>query len=128
MSMRQILVGASMVFTAAVLSPAVLAQSKTMDEIKAALKPGEFVLTGSEVKTLHSSKDEAREYRVCVKAQKETAPMKVMADDMQETVQPGECKNVSGKRIVATPAEPLSGSAHIVGTYHHEKETRLSEK
>nr|WP_298726712.1 hypothetical protein [uncultured Steroidobacter sp.] len=89
----------------------------TMDRMKAAVTPGEIALTGKEVKTIHHGKT-AEEYRVCVKPGDETAAMKVIYDGKQETVQPGDCKDVIGMRINATPAEPLSGSQHIMATYH----------
>jgi hypothetical protein len=118
---------AAIMLSATVLPALAAGTGETTDKLKAAVTPGEFVLTGSEVKTIHSGKS-AREYRVCVKAEKDSAPMKVMADGKEETLQPGDCKAVSGKKIVAAPAQTLTGSAHIVATYHHEKPTKLSQK
>ena len=94
--------------------------SATVDKMKAAVTPGEFVLTGSEVKKIHES-THARDYKICVKAEKDAAPMKVMYDGQSVTVPAGECKEVTGKQIQATPAQALSGSAHIVATFHHQK-------
>lgn len=108
-------------------TPALAGDGETTEKMKAAVTPGEFMLTGSEVKKIHSGK-EAREYRICVKAEKESAPMKVIADGKDTTLQPGDCKNVTGKKIEATPAQPLTGSAYIVATFHHEKPTKLSKK
>lgn len=96
---------------------------KTIDEMKAAVTPGEFVLTKSEIEKIHEGKD-AREYRICVKAEKDAAPMKVTYDGQTAIVSPGDCKNISGKKIDATPAQALSGSAHIVATFHHEKKKK----
>lgn len=92
----------------------------TMDKMKAAVTPGEFDLTGKEVKTIHHGKT-AEEYRVCVKPGDEAAAMKVIYDGKQQTLQPGDCKDVTGMSINATAAVPLSGSQHIMATYHEVK-------
>lgn len=92
----------------------------TVDKMKAAVTPGELVLTGSEVKKMHEGK-EAKEYRICVKTEKDAAPMKVMYDGQETVLKPGECKDVSGKKIDAMPEHALTGSAHIVATFHHVK-------
>ena len=94
--------------------------SATVDKMKAAVTPGEFVLTGSEVKRIHEGK-QARDYKICVKAEKDAAPMNVTYDGQSVTVPVGDCKDVVGKRIEAMPAEALSGSAHIVATFHHHQ-------
>lgn len=107
-----ILLGSSAVFAAD--TPAVV------DKMKAAVTPGEIALTGSEVKRIHEGK-EAKEYRVCVKTEKEAAPMKLMYDGQEAIIKPGDCKDVAGKTIEATPAHALTGSAHIVATFHHVK-------
>ncbi|HEY6645096.1 hypothetical protein [Povalibacter sp.] len=44
-----------------------------VDEIKAAVTPGEIALTGSETKTIHKG-SEAKKYRICVKTEKDAAP------------------------------------------------------
>jgi hypothetical protein len=54
--------------------------------------------------------------------------MKVMADGKDETLQPGDCKNITGKKIEATPAEALSGNTHIVATFHHQKPKKPTEQ
>jgi len=94
--------------------------SETVDKLKAAVTPGEIVLTGSDVKKIHEGKD-AREYRVCVKTEKDAAPMKLLYDGREAILKPGDCKDVSGKKIDATPEHALTGSAHIVATFHHVK-------
>jgi hypothetical protein len=103
-------------------STAVVAADTTamVDKMKAAVTPGEIVLTGSEVKKIHEGKD-ASEYRVCVKAEKEAAPMKLTYDGQEAVLKPGDCKEIMGKDINATPAQALSGSAHIVATFHRVK-------
>jgi hypothetical protein len=93
----------------------------TMDKMKAAVTPGEIDLTGKEVKTIHHS-DTAKEYNVCVKPGDETAAMKVRYDGQETTVQPGDCTQITGKTINATAAEPLTGSRHIMATFHTVKE------
>jgi hypothetical protein len=92
----------------------------TMDKMKAAVTPGEIDLTGKEVKTIHDSQT-AKDYKVCVKASDESAAMKLRYDDQEATVQPGDCKEVTAKRINATAAVPLSGSQHIMATFHEVK-------
>jgi hypothetical protein len=103
--------------------PAILAA----DGKGAGLIPGQFVLTGSKVKKIYTGKL-PRDYRVCVKAEKDSAPMKVTFDEQQSTLQPGDCKDVTGKKIEATPAEALTGSTHIVATFHREKPAKLATK
>ncbi len=92
------------------------------DKIKAAVTPGELVLTGSEVKNIHKGQ-EAKEYRVCVKTETEAAPMKVMYDGEEAVLKPGDCKEISGKKIDVTPEHALTGKAHIVATFHHTKKS-----
>jgi hypothetical protein len=93
---------------------------RIFDDLKAAVMPDEIVLTGTEMKSLYDGA-KAREYRVCVKSGKESAPMKVVADGDDLIVSPGGCEFVTGRRISATPAQPLAGRMHIVATFHHEK-------
>lgn len=93
----------------------------TMDKMKAAVTPGEVDLTGQEVKTIHNSQT-AKDYKVCVKASDEAAPLKVRYDEHEATVQPGDCKEVTAKRINLAAAVPLSGSRHIMATYHEVKQ------
>jgi len=94
--------------------------SATADKMKAAVTPGELVLTGSEVKNIHEGK-EAKEYRVCVKTETQAAPMRVMYDGQEVALKPGDCTEVSGKKIDVTPEHALTGKAHIVATFHHVK-------
>lgn len=91
-----------------------------VDKMKAAVMPGEVAITGSEVKKIHDGK-EAKEYRVCVKTEKDAAPMKLRYDGQEAVLKPGDCKEVAGKMIEATAAQALTGSAHIVATFHHVK-------
>jgi hypothetical protein len=94
--------------------------SATADKMMAAVTPGELVLTGSEVKNIHKGK-EAKEYRVCVKTETQSAPMKVMYDGQEVALNPGDCKEVIGKKIDVTPEHALTGKAHIVATFHNVK-------
>ena len=89
---------------------------KLLDEAKGAVTPGQVVLTGSEVKTLHDGKD-IDAYRVCVKADKEAGTVKVMNDAKFVTIKPGDCQQVAGMKITATPALPLSGTQHSTVTF-----------
>ena len=91
-----------------------------VDKMKAAVTPGEIVFTGSEVKRIHEGK-EAKEYRVCVKTARDAAPLRLLYDGQQAILKPGDCKDVVGKNIDATPAQALTGSAHIVATFHRVK-------
>ncbi len=91
----------------------------TMDKM-VAVTPGEFDLTGHEVKTIHNSQT-AKDYKVCVKTGGETASMKLRYDDQEATLQPGECTEVTARRINATAAEAMTGSQHIMGTFHEVK-------
>jgi hypothetical protein len=94
--------------------------SVTTDKLKAAMSPGEFVLTGSDVKTIHDSST-AHQYRVCLKREQGEADLKVMYDDQEARVKLGDCKTVTGKKIEATPSSALTGDERIVATYHREK-------
>lgn len=89
----------------------------TIDKIKAAVKPGEMVLTGTEVKEIYEGK-RAQQFHVCVKAQKEAAPIKLMHDGQETVVDPGDCRDVTARKIDAAPARELTGSEHIVATFH----------
>lgn len=91
-----------------------------IDKMKAAVTPGEIALTGSEVKNIHNGK-EAKEYRVCVKTEAEAAPLRLRYDGQEAVLKPGDCKDVTGKIIDATPAQALTGKAHIVATFHSAK-------
>ena len=95
--------------------------SQIAAKAKAAVTPGEFVLTGTQVKKIHEGKTE-RAYNICVKSEQGSASMKVTYDGQVETITPGECKDVKGKKIEATAAEKLTGSNHIVATYHQNKQ------
>jgi hypothetical protein len=91
------------------------------DKVKAAVTPGEFVLSGSDVKTINDS-GKLRRYRVCLKKEQSgDTDLKINYDDRQTVVKLGDCKTVEGKKIEATPASSLSGDNHIVGTYHRER-------
>ncbi len=94
--------------------------SPTVDKMKAAVTPGEIVLTGNQVKKIHDGR-EAREYRVCVKTETDAAAMRVTYDGEQSVLMPGDCQNVVGKKIDASPQKPLSGKTHIVATFEHIK-------
>jgi len=105
----------------AIRAPAMGADlSVVFDGVKAAATPDEITLTGSESKRLYVGEN-PREYRVCVKWERRSAPLRVTADGRDWTLKPGDCEFVTGKRIHATPAQPLRGTAHIVATFHYEK-------
>jgi|SwirhisoilCB1_FD_contig_41_5864732_length_444_multi_7_in_0_out_0_1 hypothetical protein len=87
------------------------------DQAKAAVTPGEVVLTGSDTKTLRDSKD-ISSYQVCVKADKEAGSVMVMSGATSKTLAPGECGVVSGSRITAMPSKPLTGATHSTVTIH----------
>lgn len=93
---------------------------KVVDAVKAAVTPGELVLTGHEVKNIHNG-DKSNAYRICVKAEKDSAPAKVTVDGKPVSVAPGGCSNVDGKKIDVTPEAALTGSKHIVVTFHETK-------
>jgi hypothetical protein len=108
------------------LSSAAYASDDTsagMDKMKAAVTPGEIVLTGSEVKKIHDGK-KAKEYRVCVKTETEAAPMKLSYDGEHKVLMPGDCQTVMGKKIEASPANPLTGKSHIVATFEQPKKKK----
>jgi hypothetical protein len=92
----------------------------TADRIKAAVTPGEMVLSGSDVKSIHTGSTVAK-YRVCMKKEQGDAEMKVSYDDQDTLLKSGHCKTVTGKAISATASKPLSGSDRIVATYHRVK-------
>jgi tryptophanyl-tRNA synthetase len=92
--------------------------SATSDKVKAAVTPGEFVLTGSDVKTIHDGSS-ARQYRVCLKREQGATDMKVRYDDNEANVKLGDCKTVTGRKIEATPSSALHHDERIVGTFHH---------
>lgn len=87
------------------------------DQAKAAVTPGEVVLTGSDTKTLRDSKDISN-YQVCVKADKEAGSVMVMSGSNSKTLAPGECGVVTGSRITAMPSKPLTGAMHSTVTIH----------
>jgi hypothetical protein len=95
-------------------------RSMFMDTIEAALVPGRFVSDGSDVKKIHDGKI-ARDFRICVKGAADTASMKVTYDAQSVMLAPGECRDIVGKTIEATPAVALAGAAHIVATAHGAK-------
>ncbi|HTT01481.1 MAG TPA: hypothetical protein VMG11_05270 [Steroidobacteraceae bacterium] len=95
------------------------------DKLKAAVTPGEFVLTGTDVKTINDSSS-PRQYRVCLKKEEGEADMKISYDDNQTRVKLGDCKTVVGKKIEATPTSSLGSNERIVGTYHHVKSKTAS--
>jgi hypothetical protein len=102
--------------------------SDTTDKLKAAVTPGEFVLNGSDVKTINDS-GKLRRYRICAKRESGGATdLKVSSDDRDTTVKVGDCKTVVGRKIQATAATTLSADQHIVGTYHHVTRTAKAEK
>lgn len=90
---------------------------KLGDQAKAALTPGEVVLTGSDTRTLRDS-DDISNYQVCVKADKEAGAVMVMSGSSSKTLSPGECAGITGGKITAMPAKPLTGSAHSTVTIH----------
>jgi hypothetical protein len=92
----------------------------TTDKVKAAVTPGEMVLSGNDVKSIHTGSSVAK-YRVCVKKEQGDAEMKLTYDDQDTLLKSGHCKTVSGKAISATPSKPLAGSDRIVATYHRVK-------
>ena len=90
------------------------------DQAKAAVTPGEIVLTGSDTKTLRDSKDISN-YQVCVKADKEAGSVMVMSGSTSKTLAPGECGVVTGSRITAMPSKPLTGARHATVTIHERE-------
>lgn len=88
---------------------------KLVDQAKAAVTPGEVVLTGTDTKTLHDGKAQA--YRVCVKQESHAGSVKIMNDATSKTLEPGACENVSGARITATPSKPLVGDMRSTVTF-----------
>lgn len=90
---------------------------KLGDQAKAALTPGEVVLTGSDTKTLRDSKDISN-YQVCVKADKEAGSVMVMSGANSKTLSPGECGSITGAKITAMPSKPLTGAMHSTVTIH----------
>lgn len=97
--------------------------SETTDKLKAAVTPGEFVLTGSDVKTINDS-GKLRRYRICAKREQGGATdLKVSYDDKDTMIKVGDCKTVVGRKIDATAATSLAADQHIVGTYHHVTRT-----
>jgi hypothetical protein len=97
--------------------------SEATDKVKAAVTPGEFVLTGSDVKTINDS-GKLRRYRVCAKREEGgSTDLKVSYDDKDTMVKLGDCKTVVGRKIEATAATTLASDQHIVGTYHHVTRT-----
>jgi hypothetical protein len=105
-----------------VFSAATLPEERSifMDIVEASLVPGKFVSTGSDLKKIHDGKI-ARDFRICVKEAADTASMKVTYDVRSVMLAPGECRDIVGKTIEATPARALAGAAHIVATAHEAK-------
>jgi hypothetical protein len=94
-----------------------------LGDLKAAVIPGEVMLSGDDRKIVYDG-GESREYRICVKAGRRSATLRVTADAKEWTLHPGDCDFVRGRRISATPAQPLHGNSRIVATFQHEKALR----
>lgn len=90
---------------------------KIADQARAAVTPGEVVLTGSDSKTLHKG-DEAHSYRICVKPEEHASSVRVTSDAVSPvSLKPGECQIVSGMQITATPEKPLTGAMRSTVTF-----------
>ncbi|HEY6645095.1 hypothetical protein [Povalibacter sp.] len=50
--------------------------------------------------------------------------MKVMYDGHETILNPGDCQDVTGRKIEATPEHALMGDSHIVATFHHVKDKK----
>jgi hypothetical protein len=90
--------------------------AKAVDQAKAAVTPGEVVLTGRDMKTLHEGEDSAV-YNVCVKADRNAGPVTVTGGSGTITLKPGDCHVVNGMRITATPEQPLTGAQRSTVTF-----------
>lgn len=77
---------------------------------------GEVVLTGTEMKTLHDSKDPVA-YRVCVKQEPTAGAVKVTTGINDMLLEPGDCGNVTGMHITATPEYALTGTMRSIVTF-----------
>jgi hypothetical protein len=106
----------AMVATTAMAGDTKAKAEKALDQAKAAVTPGEVVLTGTEMKTLHDSKDPVA-YRVCVKQEPTAGAVKVTTGINDMTLQPGDCGNVTGMHITATPETALSGAQRSIVTF-----------
>jgi hypothetical protein len=94
-----------------------LAMAAAADLARAALTPGEVVLTGSDTRTLRDSEDIAS-YDICVKMDRQAGPVMVMSGSTSKTLAPGECGVITGGHITAMPAKPLPGASHSTVTIH----------
>ena len=65
--------------------------------------PGEVFLANGDTKTLAHSKT-PRAARVCVAQKQRNAEIRITADDESVTVHPGDCVDVEGRIIRASPS------------------------
>jgi hypothetical protein len=81
---------------------------------------GEFELGNGDAKVI-ANRSVAARYRICVKQNSLSVPVKVTADGVDKTVATGQCDTVSGKHIRIAPAMRLAQDAVLIGKYEHLK-------
>lgn len=87
------------------------------------LRPGadrnEVALDFHEVKTLMRSQT-SKHYRVCLDSAAHNEPIKIVEDNDDIVVKPGDCADYQGTRLRVTPANRLPSGSELVLHYHHE--------
>jgi len=82
---------------------------------------GVFEIDNGQTKTLTFGKHD-RMYRICVKADEQSVPLKVMDDGVESMVYPGDCTDVEGMRISIAPGAKLAEGTALFGRYNRVKE------
>ena len=82
---------------------------------------GVFEVDNGETKVLAHGKHD-RMYRICLRATKESVPLKIMDDGESSVVYPGDCTDVEGMRISITPNARLAEGNALFGRYHRVRE------
>jgi hypothetical protein len=79
---------------------------------------GEWEIGNGETHTIaHHKQDEM--YRICVRKDRYSVPVKVMFDGKQETIAAGNCSDVEAMDIQITPAVKLAEDNVLIGKFEH---------
>jgi len=110
--------------TAAMLLLAGLASAQGFDD-EIMRQFGQFEISDGQTKTLAYGKHD-RMYRICVHQSAHAIPLKVMHDNLQSMIYPGDCADVEGMRIQIAPGAKLGEEMTLFGRYHHLLEDQTS--
>lgn len=111
---RATALGVLVAFSVILALPRTVAAQTFDDSILSAY--GEFEIDNGQTKTLAHTKHD-RDYRICVHKGADNVPLKIMHDGMESMVYPGDCADVEGMVIQATPGKKLEQGVVIIGRY-----------